>query len=1094
MLRQKILTFIFMTEWFLLPFSLSFSQNKSETLVNINNITSWIHGDGFHPYDRTEFGNGAFPKGTGGFIFTEGIVWGGKVNDDRPRVLRVGGNWFVYGCTAGVILPDGSREPDNDETVRPYRVRRDWKTADLRDDAASYNNKQPNQVTDIDVQLLRALYETDWNMWPWEKGAPHIERNGIPGYQPPPPFNDDPSKGPLFTSDSLISGRYDEPGLAGANPDSPADQVVWTVYNDLDESKTLPASRFLSDPIGLEVHNTMWAYNRTDPLGNVIFKRVRIIYKGTATTPADAFIDSMYIAQFADPDNGSSRDDYVGCDTTLSLGYVYNSKTTDGTYFNRFGLPPPAGGFDFLQGPLVPGSPTDSALFDLKYRKGDKNLPMTAFTFFSGSGSARVTPPPFNPGTPTGTWYNLMGGFEPRPEYPARNPLKDHLGSVTKFELTGDPVRGTGDLDGSPTAANPQRFIAGDRAFVMSSGPFTMARGDTQEVVVALVAGLGADYLSSVSVMKFNDRFAQNAYNNLFDLPTMPVPTVTVAELDKEIVLTWGEHRERVEQIENESRGGYRFEGYNVYQLPNATATLEHEDTKKIKTFDLVNDVTVIIDEGLDEKAAVIVTKPVQVGSNSGIQRYLKITRDEIRNTPLVNGQEYHFAVTAYGYNGSPDAASHSLESPLARIDPIPQSPKPGVRLHSAVGDTIKAIQTAGGSDGIVYARVIDPSNITGHDYRITFEVVSGRKVWSLVDETIGKTLISNQSTYGDSTFNPIIDGLQWIVLDPGAAGGINQIVATKIGSSSYSPPINIGRIESPDGNWSIDAQGATNTATLYASLNWRNRVGTSDYEIRFTEDGSTASEYFIGPGGLLNNNPKASNRIPIQVWDITTNSRLILKVLDDNADNRYSITGNNSITSLGNGAGWERIYISKAIPYAEPLPASSPMEASATSVLGRLVIVDWQKTGFFPPPGTIVRIVTHKPITSSDSFSFTTSAFQPTKGNAELAREESRKINVFPNPYFGFNSRETSRLNKYVTFNHLPARAIIRIFNLAGVLVNVLEKDDASQFKKWDLRNHNNLPVASGIYIVHIEMPDLGTTKILKLALVQEEQVLPVY
>jgi hypothetical protein len=35
---------------------------------------------------------------------------------------------------------------------------------------------------------------------------------------------------------------------------------------------------------------------------------------------------------------------------------------------------------------------------------------------------------------------------------------------------------------------------------------------------------------------------------------------------------------------------------------------------------------------------------------------------------------------------------------------------------------------------------------------------------------------------------------------------------------------------------------------------------------------------------------------------------------------------------------------------------------------------------------------------------------------------------------------------------------------------------------------------VASGIYIAHIDLPDLGLTKILKLAIVQEDQFLKIY
>jgi hypothetical protein len=131
---------------------------------------------------------------------------------------------------------------------------------------------------------------------------------------------------------------------------------------------------------------------------------------------------------------------------------------------------------------------------------------------------------------------------------------------------------------------------------------------------------------------------------------------------------------------------------------------------------------------------------------------------------------------------------------------------------------------------------------------------------------------------------------------------------------------------------------------------------------------------------------------------------------------------------------------------------------------------------------------------TANDVFAFSTAGMQTTS-DANLAKADVDRINVFPNPYYGFNTSEISRLNKYMTFNHLPATgATIRIFTLAGLLVRKIDHTNGTQFERWDLRNTNNLPVASGIYIAHIDMPDMGKTKILKIAIVQEEQVLPVY
>ena len=58
--------------------------------------------------------------------------------------------------------------------------------------------------------------------------------------------------------------------------------------------------------------------------------------------------------------------------------------------------------------------------------------------------------------------------------------------------------------------------------------------------------------------------------------------------------------------------------------------------------------------------------------------------------------------------------------------------------------------------------------------------------------------------------------------------------------------------------------------------------------------------------------------------------------------------------------------------------------------------------------------------------------------------------------------------------------------------MVRQIDKNDAGQYATWDLANQYGYPVASGLYIIHVET-DFGE-KVLKLALVQETQVLKYY
>ena len=129
---------------------------------------------------------------------------------------------------------------------------------------------------------------------------------------------------------------------------------------------------------------------------------------------------------------------------------------------------------------------------------------------------------------------------------------------------------------------------------------------------------------------------------------------------------------------------------------------------------------------------------------------------------------------------------------------------------------------------------------------------------------------------------------------------------------------------------------------------------------------------------------------------------------------------------------------------------------------------------------------------TKADEFTYTAPTVSQSSADTKADVE---KVNVFPNPYYGFQYREKAPNNKYVTFSHLPSNAVIRIFDLSGVLVRTITHiPSAGQFDTWDLQNENHYPVASGVYVVYIEMPDQGMTKILKLAIIQEQQMLKVY
>ena len=84
----------------------------------------------------------------------------------------------------------------------------------------------------------------------------------------------------------------------------------------------------------------------------------------------------------------------------------------------------------------------------------------------------------------------------------------------------------------------------------------------------------------------------------------------------------------------------------------------------------------------------------------------------------------------------------------------------------------------------------------------------------------------------------------------------------------------------------------------------------------------------------------------------------------------------------------------------------------------------------------------------------------------------------MVPNPYYSRSTYELSSFNRIIKFVNMPERATVRIYDLSGHLIRTLQKTDASSsILQWDVSNENQLPVASGIYIYQIDVPNAGST-----------------
>lgn len=129
--------------------------------------------------------------------------------------------------------------------------------------------------------------------------------------------------------------------------------------------------------------------------------------------------------------------------------------------------------------------------------------------------------------------------------------------------------------------------------------------------------------------------------------------------------------------------------------------------------------------------------------------------------------------------------------------------------------------------------------------------------------------------------------------------------------------------------------------------------------------------------------------------------------------------------------------------------------------------------------------------------YEFNTNDIYTMIADAQTIKNALDYIRVVPNPYYGSSKYETKRIDNRVRITNLPNTCTIKIFTMNGTLVRTLKRDVAGQeditttsdgftqskrspYLDWDLKNQYGVPVASGLYIFHIDAPGVGE-KILK-------------
>jgi hypothetical protein len=128
--------------------------------------------------------------------------------------------------------------------------------------------------------------------------------------------------------------------------------------------------------------------------------------------------------------------------------------------------------------------------------------------------------------------------------------------------------------------------------------------------------------------------------------------------------------------------------------------------------------------------------------------------------------------------------------------------------------------------------------------------------------------------------------------------------------------------------------------------------------------------------------------------------------------------------------------------------------------------------------------------------YTFKTDGLADQPYNVDVAKSALDLINVVPNPYYAYSGYEGTlvagvsvqpQLDNRVKIVNLPPKCTISIYTVNGILVRRFNRDVASDnsngaevtdknfetSQDWDLKNHKNVPIASGLYLIHVEAKD---------------------
>jgi hypothetical protein len=580
--------------------------------------------------------------------------------------------------------------------------------------------------------------------------------------------------------------------------------------------------------------------------------------------------------------------------------------------------------------------------------------------------------------------------------------------------------------------------------FLFASGPFTLAAGQTERFSLALAYG------ADLGELRRTVQTVQQIYNAnyRFAVPP-PAPTVTAEVGDGWVRLSWDDVAERGA---DPVTGVYDFEGYRIYRSTDP----EFRDVKTVSTgtgsgplgngrptvqFDLVDGRRGFSTQTVEGVA-------YYLGDETGITHTWT-------DTMVTNGQLYYYAVTAYdfgsdpggadGFNFYPSENSLNVSRTLRGGTILPKNvvevrPNPRV-LGFVPAETETVERIAGKGQGEVAIEVVN-SNLVPDDhlFKIAFATLAPDSIsatsYALVDSTTGEVIFETGRDFDGEGIGPVGSGLLPIVSTQETV----EVDSTRTGFTDESTT-NAKLVVSYQAVQSIN----------------RRRVG-------FPEDITiTFADAVVDTGlGVFPQQPRPA-KFTVTAHGDQGDHRLDFVFRDFDADGTLSQHG-------------ERIDV---VTYVEEAP-----DVPQITWRAQLDTLGQAERGPLQPPaqGDVFEIGVALPFGAEDLF------LVRTRGewvDALAAREGfASEPYVVPNPYVASASFEPERFavsgrgERRLEFRGLPSQCTIRIYTVRGDLVQTLRHEGSSEgMVPWNLRTKDNLDVAPGLYVFHVDAGELGSS-----------------